>query len=97
MRAHGEGEEGQILPALLQLVVVLLFAGFVIFQVGRATVVQASATTAADAAALAAGYDLQEQLQEILIRRTTPGATAAASRTSTSSWTPSRSRSGCGW
>jgi hypothetical protein len=63
---EARGERGQITPALMLLVVALLAAGVLLLQVGRATVIQARTTTAADAAALAAAGDLRDQLAEQL-------------------------------
>ncbi len=67
---HGgmRGQRGQIAPALMLVVMALLAAGMMLFQVGRATILQAHATTAADAAALAAAEDLESQLLALLIK-----------------------------
>lgn len=58
-------DRGQIAPALLLLVASLLVGGLMMFGIGRATVSQASAVTAADAAALAAANELARQLENI--------------------------------
>lgn len=61
-------DRGQIAPALVLVVLALLGAGFALFQVGRASVLQAKVTTSADAAALAAAEELKRQLIEQLKR-----------------------------
>lgn len=57
------GEEGQVLPLLLVLVVAILAVGLMLFQVGRAADLRSTAQTAADAAALAAAENMKDQLQ----------------------------------
>ena len=66
MRSRCADERGQILPALAVLLVVILAGGLVLFQVGRASTMEAEAVTAADAAALAGAQNVKEQLQEQL-------------------------------
>jgi hypothetical protein len=57
---HREG--GQVMPVLLLLFSALLAAGAILFQVGRASGLSASAQTGADAAALAAAKNIRTQL-----------------------------------
>ena len=60
-------EEGQVLPALLVLVLALLVGGMALFQVGRASTMRAQAQTAADAAALAGARELEQTLIASLV------------------------------
>jgi hypothetical protein len=60
-RLHDD-ERGQIIPLLLVVLVALMATGILLFQTGRAADLRAEAQTAADAAALAAGHTLEEQL-----------------------------------
>jgi uncharacterized membrane protein YgcG len=60
-RLHHD-ERGQIIPLLLVVLVALMATGVLLFQTGRAADLRAEAQTAADAAALAAGHSLEEQL-----------------------------------
>src|SRR5438270_7463774 len=55
------GEEGQVFPALLLVVVVLLFAGLAIGQLGSASDQRGQTQTAADAAAVAAAQQMLAQ------------------------------------
>jgi putative Flp pilus-assembly TadE/G-like protein len=57
-----EGEQGQILPGLLVVMLALLAVGVLMFQVGKAAVLRADAQTAADAAALAGAEEIKRQL-----------------------------------
>ena len=57
-------QEGQIIPALLVVMLALLAFGMLFFQVGRAAIFSTEAQTAADAAALAAVKDVRAQLME---------------------------------
>jgi hypothetical protein len=59
---HEQHKEGQVLPALLVLVVALLAVGLAFFQVGRASDLRARAQTAADGAALAAARQIADDL-----------------------------------
>jgi len=55
-------QEGQIIPALVMVMFALIAVGMLFFQVGRAAIFSTQAQTAADAAALAAGRNIQGQL-----------------------------------
>jgi hypothetical protein len=55
-------EGGQVMPVLFLLFTALLAAGAILFQVGRASGLSASAQTGADAAALAAAKNIRTQL-----------------------------------
>jgi len=55
-------QDGQIIPALLMVMLALLVVGLLFFQVGRAAVFSTEAQTAADAAALAAVKNVRAQL-----------------------------------
>ena len=55
-------EEGQVLPALLLLLVALAVGGVMLLQVGAGADLRARAQTAADAAALAGARELRSQL-----------------------------------
>jgi hypothetical protein len=55
-------EGGQVMPVLLLLFTALLAAGAILFQIGRASGLSASAQTGADAAALAAAKNIRTQL-----------------------------------
>ena len=57
-------QDGQIIPALVVVMLALLAFGMLFFQVGRAAIFSTEAQTAADAAALAAAKDVQQQLME---------------------------------
>jgi putative Flp pilus-assembly TadE/G-like protein len=59
-------QDGQIIPALMVLMLALLAVGVMFFQVGRAAIFSTEAQTAADAAALAAVNDVRDQLLEQL-------------------------------
>jgi hypothetical protein len=74
-RPRGRDEDGQVLPALLLLMVVLLAGGILLLQVGRATSLRADAVTAADAAALAGAQSIRAQYAEYLLA--TAGADTA--------------------
>jgi len=69
-------EEGQVLPALLVLMVSLLALGVILLQAGHATDLRANAQSAADAAALAAAKGLREELQNQLPGSPVSGALA---------------------
>lgn|GEM_PF-4136255 len=56
-------QEGQIIPALVMVMLALLALGMLFFQVGRAAVFSTEAQTAADAAALAAARSVEQQLE----------------------------------
>jgi Putative Flp pilus-assembly TadE/G-like len=60
-RLHRD-ESGQIIPLLFVVLVALMATGILLFQTGRAADLRAEAQTAADAAALAGGHTLEEQL-----------------------------------
>lgn len=62
-RAADPGEEGQVLAALLVVVVATVALGLALFSVGRASNLRVEAQTAADAAALAAAGELRDQLR----------------------------------
>ena len=57
-------QDGQIIPALVMVMLALIVVGVMFFQVGRAAIFSTEAQTAADAAALAAVEDVQQQLSE---------------------------------
>ncbi|MEA2311206.1 MAG: hypothetical protein QOE28_1174 [Solirubrobacteraceae bacterium] len=57
------GEEGQILPGMLVILLALLAVGMLMFQVGKAAVLRSDAQTAADAAALAGAKEIRRQLE----------------------------------
>src|SRR5687768_17357505 len=61
-RAMRSGENGQILPGLVVVLLALLALGALMFQVGRAAVLRSDAQTAADAAALAGATEIKRQL-----------------------------------
>ncbi|HET6547448.1 MAG TPA: pilus assembly protein TadG-related protein [Solirubrobacter sp.] len=56
-------QDGQIIPALVMVMLTLIVVGIMFFQVGRAAIFSTEAQTAADAAALAAVKNVQAQLQ----------------------------------
>ena len=60
--AMHRGEDGQILPGLLTVLLALLAVGVLTFQVGKAAVLRSEAQTAADAAALAGAQEIRRQL-----------------------------------
>src|SRR4051812_1549842 len=55
-------QDGQVIPALVMVMLSLIAVGFFFFQVGRAAIFSTEAQTAADAAALAAVENVQAQL-----------------------------------
>jgi hypothetical protein len=55
-------QDGQIIPALVMVMLSLLALGMLFFQVGRAAIFSTEAQTAADAAALAAAENVKQQL-----------------------------------
>jgi hypothetical protein len=57
------GEDGQVLPLMIALVVLILLGGMIVFWIGFSTSQAASAQTAADAAALAAEQSAVTQLE----------------------------------
>ena len=57
-------QDGQIIPALVMMMLALVVVGMMFFQVGRAAIFSTEAQTAADAAALAAVKNVQQQLME---------------------------------
>ena len=57
-------QDGQIIPALVMMMLALVVVGMMFFQVGRAAIFSTEAQTAADAAALAAVKNVQQQLVE---------------------------------
>ena len=57
-------EDGQVLPALLMLVLAILALGVMAFNIGRAAVQRSEGQTGADAAALAGARDISRQLDE---------------------------------
>jgi hypothetical protein len=57
-------QDGQIIPALVMMMLALVVVGMMFFQVGRAAIFSTEAQTAADAAALAAAKNVQQQLTE---------------------------------
>ena len=61
-------QEGQIIPALVMVMLALIAVGMLFFQVGRAAVFSTEAQTAADAAALAAAKNVQAQLTGMVFR-----------------------------
>jgi hypothetical protein len=58
------GQDGQIIPALMVLMLALLAVGIMFFQVGRAAIFSTEAQTAADAAALGAVQEIKAQLMQ---------------------------------
>jgi hypothetical protein len=71
-------ERGQTIPLLFVVLVALMATGVLLFQTGRAADLRAEAQTAADAAALAAGHELDEQL--VLVDGSTFAVNEAAVR-----------------
>src|SRR5437879_5067290 len=61
-RFRHEHEEGQVLPALLVLVLAMLVLGMALLQMGRASTVRSQAQTAADAAVLAGARELERHV-----------------------------------
>jgi hypothetical protein len=61
-------QEGQIIPALVMIMLALIAVGMLFFQVGRAAIFSTQAQTAADAAALAAAKQIQAQLSGMVAR-----------------------------
>lgn len=59
-------ERGQLAAPIMFIVIALLTAGFWFFQIGRASLLQARVTTAADAGALAGAEELKRQYIEYL-------------------------------
>ena len=57
-------QDGQIIPALVMMMLALVVVGMLFFQVGRAAIFSTEAQTAADAAALAAVENVKQQLME---------------------------------
>jgi hypothetical protein len=57
------GQEGQILPGMLIVLLALLAVGMLMFQVGKAAVLRSDAQTAADAAALAGATEIRRELE----------------------------------
>src|SRR4051812_13303898 len=55
-------QDGQLIPALMMVMLALFVLGMVFFEVGRAAIFSTEAQTAADAAALAAVKNVQAQL-----------------------------------
>src|SRR5690242_10992359 len=55
-------QDGQIIPALMMVMLALIVVGMLFFQVGRAAIFSTEAQTAADAAALGAARNIQQQL-----------------------------------
>jgi hypothetical protein len=55
-------QDGQIIPALMMVMLALIVLGMIFFQVGRAAIFSTEAQTAADAAALGAVKNVQAQL-----------------------------------
>ena len=55
-------QDGQIIPALVMVMLALVVVGMMFFQVGRAAIFSTEAQTAADAAALAAVENVKQQL-----------------------------------
>jgi hypothetical protein len=62
----GRHEKGQVLPVLLVVFVALAAAAVMLFQIGRTTSLAAEATSAADAAALAAAIEMRDQLHALV-------------------------------
>lgn len=60
IRGRAGEEEGQIIPALLLVVVVILFLGLLFVQVGSAAEQKTQTQTAADSGAVAAGHKLRD-------------------------------------
>ena len=61
-------QEGQVIPALVMVMLSLIALGMLFFQVGRAAIFSTEAQTAADAAALAAVKNVQAQLTGMVAR-----------------------------
>ncbi|MFD3547529.1 pilus assembly protein TadG-related protein [Streptomyces sp. NPDC058655] len=62
-RTHSPNDRGQAFPIYIVVVVGLLFAAFVFFAVGQASVTRSNAQGAADAGALAAAREAKDNLQ----------------------------------
>jgi hypothetical protein len=68
MRTNKHHEEGQIIPVLLVVLFGLAAAAVLLFQIGKTASLAAEATSAADAAALAAAYSVRDQLHAQVVR-----------------------------
>src|SRR5437762_3420075 len=55
-------QDGQILPALVMVLLGIVSMGVLVVAIGKATVLRSNAQTAADAAALAGARNLRDQL-----------------------------------
>jgi Putative Flp pilus-assembly TadE/G-like len=62
-RRSPRGEDGQVLPLMIALIVLILLAGMIVFWIGFSTSQAATAQTAADAAALAAEQSAANQVE----------------------------------
>jgi hypothetical protein len=62
MLRRAGGQDGQILPGLIMLMLAILAIGALSFRIGNAAVLRSNAQTAADAAALAGARSIRDQL-----------------------------------
>jgi hypothetical protein len=65
-------EEGQVLPVLLLLFVSILAIGFMLLETGKTGILRAEGVTSADAAAIAGGKNMKQQLIRIIAVRGYP-------------------------
>lgn len=77
-RRRAAEDRGSVMPALVLLMATLIGGGLLLFQVGRGAILSAEATTAADAAALAAAAELQRQILRMDLAPVDLGAVRAA-------------------
>jgi hypothetical protein len=62
MLGSARGQDGQILPGLIMLMLAILAIGALSFRIGKAAVLRSNAQTASDAAALAGARSIRDQL-----------------------------------
>ncbi len=62
MLRRARGQDGQILPGLIMLMLAILAIGALSFRIGKAAVLRSNAQTASDAAALAGARSIRDQL-----------------------------------
>ena len=62
MLRRAGGQDGQILPGLIMLMLAILAIGALSFRIGKAAVLRSNAQTASDAAALAGARSIRDQL-----------------------------------
>ena len=61
MLRRAGGQDGQILPGLIMLMLAILAIGALSFRIGKAAVLRSNAQTASDAAALAGARSIRDQ------------------------------------